>query len=92
MFWHSKHLHAPIQHGSGGWRADSDSPEIWGFHWDVITKSGQPPTLQSSTPALTVLRQELMRFVAFKVQFLRVFVDTTMQKITSFNIPLVSGE
>lgn len=40
----------------------------------------------------TVLRQELTRFVAFKLQFLRVFVDTTMQKITGFNIPLVSRE
>lgn len=90
MFWHSKHLHAPSQHGSGGWRTGPDSPEIRELLWDLRDKSWDtaelPPLPQS------VLRQELRRFVAFKLQFLCVFVDTAMQKITSFNIPLVSRE
>lgn len=58
-----------------------------GFIRTPRTKAGQPLTL----PRM-VLRQELTRFAAFKLQFLRVFVDTTKQKITSFNIPLVSRE
>lgn len=51
-----------------------------------------PHTAELQHLPRAVLRQKLMCFVAFKLQFLRVFVDTTMQKITSFNIPLVSRE
>lgn len=63
-----------------------------GFTGTSSQNLGIPQPCRARHLPLTVLRQELMRFAAFKVQLLRVFVDTTMQKITSFNIPLVSGE